>query len=166
MDQQEDFAAMAKAIIDSTLYMVLGTADESGQPWVSPVYFTASKYKEFYWISSLETKHSRNIAKRSQISIVIFNSQVPVGKAQAVYMSAMAEELTSSDLARGLFIYNGRFPDPARHGMQDTRLEEVRPPSLYRLYRAVALEHWVLDPHASPDRRTLVTLSEQEIADC
>jgi uncharacterized protein YhbP (UPF0306 family) len=156
MNQQEDFAAMAKAIIDSTFYMVLGTADESGQPWVSPVYFTASKYKEFYWISSPQTKHSRNIAQRSQISIVIFNSQVPVGKAQAVYMSA--EKMTGSDLERGLIVYNGRFPDPARHGVQDTRLEEVRPPGLYRLYRAVALEHWVLDPYASPDRRTPVTV--------
>ncbi|HZD55913.1 MAG TPA: pyridoxamine 5'-phosphate oxidase family protein, partial [Anaerolineales bacterium] len=91
MNQQKDLPAMAKTIIDSTLYMVLGTADEAGQPWVSPVYFTASNYREFYWISSPETKHSRNIARRSQISIVIFNSQVPVGKAQAVYMSAAAE---------------------------------------------------------------------------
>lgn len=154
MDQQEDFATMAKAIIDSTLYKVLGTADESGGPWVSPVYFTASQYKEFYWISSPETRHSRNIAQRSQISIVIFNSHTPVGKAQAVYMSAAAEDLNGSDLERCLVIYNGRFPDPARHSVQDTRLEEVCPPGLYRLYRAVALEHWVLDPRASPDRRT------------
>jgi len=158
MNQQEDFAAMAKTIINSTLYMVLGTADESGQPWVSPVYFTASKYKEFYWISSLEAKHSRNIAQRSQVSIVIFNSQVPVGKAQAVYMSAAAEELADGNLERSLVIYNGRFPDPAQHGVRDIRLEEVRPPGFYRLYRAVALEHWVLDPYASPDRRTPVTL--------
>lgn len=157
MDQQEDFAGMAKTIIDSTLYMVLGTADENGEPWVSPVYFTASKYQEFYWISSPEAKHSRNIAKRSEVSIVIFNSQVPVGKAQAVYMSATAEELTGSELERGLAIYNGRFPDPARHGLRDIRLEEVRPPGLYRLYRASAVEHWVLDPYASPDRRTCVT---------
>ena len=149
---------MAKAIIDSTLYMVLGTADESGQPWVSPVYFTASQYKEFYWISSPETKHSRNIAKRSQISLVIFNSQVPVGEAEAVYVSASAEELTGGDLERGLVIYNGRFPDPARQGVQNTRLEEVRPLGLYRLYRATVVEHWVLDPYASPDRRTPVTL--------
>lgn len=158
MNQQKDFAEMAKAIIDSTLYMVLGTADKSGQPWVSPVYFTASKYKEFYWISSPETKHSRNIAKHSQISIVIFNSQVPVGKAQAVYMSAAAEELTGGDLEHGLVIYNGRFPNPVRQGVQDTRLEEVRPPGVYRQYRAVAVEHWVLDPYASPDRRTPVTV--------
>jgi uncharacterized protein YhbP (UPF0306 family) len=158
MKQQEDFAAMAKSIIDSTLYMVLGTADESGQPWVSPVYFTASRYKEFFWISSPETRHSRNIAKRSQISIVIFNSQVPVGRAQAVYMSAAAEELTGSDIELSLAIYNGRFQDSARQGVQDTLLEAVRPPGLYRLYRAVALEHWVLDPYTSPDRRTPVTV--------
>ena len=158
MNQQEDFAGMAKAIIDSTLYMVLGTADEFGQPWVSPVYFTASDFKEFYWISSPEAKHSRNIAKRSQISIVIFNSQVPVGEARAVYMSAAAEELTGSDLEGGLIVYNGRFQDPARHGVRDTRLEEVSPPGLYRLYRAVTLEQWVLDPHASPDRRAPVTV--------
>jgi len=158
VDQQEEFTAMARAIIDSTLYMVLGSADESGQPWVSPVYFTASEYKEFYWISSPEAKHSRNIAKRSQISIVIFNSQVSVGKAEAVYISAAAEELTDRDLERGLVIYNGRFPDPARHGVQDIKLEEVCPPGLYRLYRAVALEHWVLDPYASPNRRTPVTV--------
>lgn len=158
MYQQEDFADMAKAIIDSTLYMVLGTADQTGQPWVSPVYFTASKYKEFYWISSPETKHSRNIAQRSQVSIVVFNSQVPVGKARAVSMTAEAEELTGSDLERGLVIYNGRFPDPAQHGVQDTTLEEVRPPGRYRLYRDVALEHWVLDSYASPDRRTPVTV--------
>jgi uncharacterized protein YhbP (UPF0306 family) len=158
MNKHEDLTTIAKDTIDSTLYMVLGTSDEAGQPWVSPVYFTASKYKEFYWISSPETKHSRNIAKRPQVSIVIFNSQVPVGKAQAVYMSAAAAELTGSDLEPGLVTYNGRFPDPARHGLQDTKLEEVRPPGLYRLYRAVASEHWMLDPHASADHRIPVTL--------
>jgi len=81
-----------------------------------------------------------------------------VGKAQAVYMSAAADELTASDLGRGLAVYNGRFPDPARHGVQDIKLEEVRPPGPYRLYRAVASEHWMLDPHASPDHRIPVAL--------
>jgi uncharacterized protein YhbP (UPF0306 family) len=156
MNQHEDLVAIARDIIDSTLYMVLGTSDESGQPWVSPVYFTASNYKEFYWISSPQAKHSRNIAMRSQISIVIFDSQVSAGKGQAVYIAAAAQELTGSELERSLVVYNGRFSDPDRHGVRDTRLEEVCSPGLYRLYRAVALEHWVLDPRASPDRRTSV----------
>ncbi|MGH2983761.1 MAG: pyridoxamine 5'-phosphate oxidase family protein [Solirubrobacterales bacterium] len=35
----EELDAVARAIIDSNLYMTLGTADQSGRPWVSPVYF-------------------------------------------------------------------------------------------------------------------------------
>lgn len=72
--------------------------------------------------------------------------------------SSNREELSGSDLKRGLIVYNGWFPDPSRHGVQDTRLEEVRPPGIYLLYRFVALEHWGSDPYASPDRRTLVTV--------
>lgn len=159
MNQHENLVVIAKAIIDSSLYMVLGTADEDGQPWVSPVYFTASKYKEFYWISSPEAKHSRNLAKRSQISIVIFDSQVSVGEGQAVYMLAAAAELTDSEIERGLITYNGRPPRPATLGARIIKPEEVRSPALYRLYRAVASEHWVLDPEAHPDRRTPVKMS-------
>jgi nitroimidazol reductase NimA-like FMN-containing flavoprotein (pyridoxamine 5'-phosphate oxidase superfamily) len=36
--QQLDLEA-AMAIIDSNLYMTLGTADENGPPWVSPLYY-------------------------------------------------------------------------------------------------------------------------------
>ena len=158
MNHDEDPVAIAKAIIDSTLYMVLGTADEAGRPWVSPIYFSASNYNEFYWISSPEAKHSRNLAMHPLISIVIFNSQVPVGEGQAVYISAEAAELTDADLEPGLAVYNGRFPDPARHGVKIIKPEGVRPPALYRLYRAVASEQWILDPGAHPDRRAPVRM--------
>lgn len=156
MNQQQDLGALARTIIDSNMYMVLGTADESGQPWVTPVYFACMEYKEFYWISSPEVRHSRNIAVRSQISIVIFDSQVAVGTGQAVYMSAVAEELNSVDFDRGLDIYNGRFSNPAEHGVRVIKSEDVRAPALYRLYRATASEHWVLDPAGRPDHRTPV----------
>jgi hypothetical protein len=158
MDHQEDLGAIARTIIDSNLYMVLGTADESGQPWVSPVYFASAGYTEFYWISSLEARHSRNLAMRPQISIVVFDSQAPVGTGQAVYMSAVAGELTGANLERGLVIYNGRFPDPVERGVQTIKPEDVCAPALYRLYRAVASEHWVLDPGAHPDHRTPVRM--------
>jgi nitroimidazol reductase NimA-like FMN-containing flavoprotein (pyridoxamine 5'-phosphate oxidase superfamily) len=74
MDRQQDFGAIAKAIIDSNLYLTLGTADEVGRPWVSPVYYAHEGYAEFYWVSSPEATHSRNIASRPEIAIVIFDS--------------------------------------------------------------------------------------------
>src|SRR5690349_6361439 len=131
----------ARTIIDTIVYMVLGTADEGGHPWTSPVYFASKSYREFYWMTSPDVRHSRNILARPHISIVIFESRVPVGKGQAVYMSAVAEELMGNDLDRGLQIYNGRFQDPTAHGVSIIAQEDVRAPALYRLYRAVAQEH-------------------------
>jgi uncharacterized protein YhbP (UPF0306 family) len=155
---QDDLGAIAKEIIDANMYMVLGTADESGQPWLTPVYFACLEYKEFYWISSPEVRHSHNIAVRSQISIVVFDSQVAVGTGQAVYMSAVAEKLTGLDLERGLKIYNGRFSNPAAHGVRAVTSEDVQAPALYRLYRATASDHWVLDSAGHLDHRIPVTV--------
>ena len=153
-----DLGVLARTIIDTNMYMVLGTADESGQPWATPVYFGHREYREFYWISSPEVRHSRNIAVRPQVSIVIFDSQVRVGEGQAVYMSAVAEELIGIDFERGLDIYNGRFSNPAEHGVSVIQSEDVQPPGLYRLYRAIASEHWVLDPAGRPDHRISVIM--------
>jgi hypothetical protein len=157
MDRQE-LGVVAREIIDSIAYMVLGTADETGHPWTSPVYFAAESYREFYWMSSPDVTHSRNILVRPQVSIVIFDSRVAVGKGQAVYMSAIAEELTGPALDRGIHIYNGRFENPAEHGVRVIQVENVQAPALYRLYRAAALEHWVLDPAGRPDHRTPVSI--------
>ena len=156
--QEQSPGDIARTIIDTIVYMVLGTADESGHPWTSPVYFASKGHKEFYWMSSPDVRHSRNILTRPQISIVIFDSRVPVGKGQAVYMSAVAEELVGAELDRGLQIYNGRFQNPSAHGVSIIAQEDVRAPALYRLYRAVAYEHWVLDPAGHPDHRTPVNV--------
>lgn len=158
MNPEQDFRDVARAIIDSIVYMVLGTADETGHPWVSPVYFASEKYREFYWMSSPDATHSRNILVRPAVSIVVFDSRVRVGMGQAVYMSAVAEELTGLEFDRGLRIYNGRFSNPAEHGVRIISANDVQAPAPYRLYRAVVHEHWILDPAGRPDHRTPVTL--------
>ena len=146
---------VAKTIIDSNLYMVLGTADETGEPWATPVYYASAGFTEFYWVSSPEVRHSRNIAVRSRISIVIFNSQAVIGTGQGVYMSATAEQLTGSDLDRGIELFSRTS---LGHGGHEWKREDVQAPALYRLYRATAVEHWILDPVGHPDHRTPVTL--------
>jgi uncharacterized protein YhbP (UPF0306 family) len=151
---EQDLGEIARTIIDSNSYMTLGTADESGQPWVSPVWYAPEGYREFFWVSSREARHSRNLAVRPQLSIVIFNSQVAIGTGQGVYMSALAEELSGDDLARGIGIFTRRSET---QGGRTWTAEEVQAPAVYRLYGALASEHFVLDPDASPDQRTPVT---------
>ena len=156
MGQQLDLGAVARLMIDSNMYMVLGTADGSGRPWVSPLYFAADGYTEFFWVSSPEATHSRNLALRPEVSIVIFDSQVPIGTGQCVYMAAFAEEVSEGDLDRGIDIFSRMS---AAHGGRAWVRQDVLGPAPYRLYRATASEHWALDPTSHPDRRTRVTLA-------
>jgi Pyridoxamine 5'-phosphate oxidase len=149
---QQDLEAIAKTIIESNLYMVIGTANEAGRPWVSPVYYAPAGYTEFHWVSAPETTHSRNLASRPQVSIVIFDSRTPISTGQAVYMSAVAEELTGTDLDRGIGVFSDRSQ---AHGANEWTRTDVLPPARLRLYRASASEHFVLGPQ---DRRIAVSL--------
>lgn len=133
--------------------MVLGTADEGGRPWVSPVYYAPSEYSDLYWVSSPQAQHSRNLVARPELSIVIFDSQAPVGEGQGVYMSAAAELPTAADLELGIEIFSRVS---ASHGARPWTLEDVQEPASLRLYRARVSEHWVLDPERRPDQRTRV----------
>ena len=89
---------------------------------MSPVWYAASRYTEFYWVSSPEATHSRNLATRPEVSVVIFDSRAPVGSGQAVYMSALAEELTGADLDRATATEHWVL-DPAGHPVHGDALD-------------------------------------------
>ena len=145
---------MAKRVIDSNRYMVLGTADETGVPWATPVWFAHEDYRRFVWLSAPDRRHSRNVRARSQISIVIFDSQVIPGSAEAVYMEAVAEELAKPEQDIELYTAATR----AQNLPREWTLDDVLPPAPRRLYRAIVSRHWVLDPAPGPDDRADVTL--------
>ena len=151
-----DFTDMAKGIIESNRYMVLGTADEGGMPWTTPVWYAQTGFRQFLWVSSPDRRHSRNVTARADVSMVIFDSTVAVGSARAVYLAARAEELSGAELehAIGVFDAAGR----AQGLRRGWTLDDVVAPAPYRLYRATVSQHWVLDPDSSPDDRAEVTL--------
>jgi uncharacterized protein YhbP (UPF0306 family) len=138
---EQDLAAIARTIIDANRYMTLATADAQGQPWASPVFYATADYTEFYWISAPETTHSRNLAQRPEISIVIFDSTAPEGAGQAVYLAAAAEQVPDDDLDRALAVYPGEGGPAPR----DNR-EQGHAPAPYRLYRATVYEWSILCP--------------------
>jgi len=151
-----EFSDMARDIIESNRYMVLGTADEAGVPWVTPVWFAQSDYRRFIWVSSPDRRHSRNVKARPEVSIAIFNSQVAVGSGQAVYMSARAEELSGTELERDVAVFDAA--GQAQGLPRRWALEDMVAPAPYRLYRATVSQHWVLDPDSGPDDRAEVAL--------
>jgi pyridoxine/pyridoxamine 5'-phosphate oxidase len=132
-----------RSIIDANAYMTLATADEHGNPWASPVWYATADYLEFVWVSVPEARHSRNLAQRSELAIVIFDSRQRPGTGEGVYMSARAERVPEPDVDRCLHIFT--TASQAQGLFAWTRMN-ISPPARLRLYRAVAAEHFILSP--------------------
>lgn len=135
-------ASIAWRLVAANMYMTIATADADGRPWVSPVWFAAASDRDFLWVSSPEARHSRNIVVRPEVAIVIFDSTVPVGRAEALYIEAVAEQL-AADIDEAIAIYSTRSQ---ACGARAWEAADVLPPADFRLYRAVAASQSVLGP--------------------
>jgi hypothetical protein len=112
--------------------------------------FAHTGYTDLYWVSSPNATHSRNIAARPQIGIVIFDSSVPIGTGQGVYITATASAAADADLASGVEVFSERG---VQHGGQPFTVSDVQDPSEMRLYRAVAHGFSMLAKDGQPDHR-------------
>jgi hypothetical protein len=138
----QHLVAHARALIHATRYLTLGTAAADGTPWTSPVYFAPVGDREFAWVSAADALHSRHLAGRPQVSLVVFDSTVAPYHGRAVYAVGEAREVPAGDLDRVLAAY----PRPDADGASPVTREDVSAPSPYRLYLATASELWVLCP--------------------
>ncbi len=133
----DDLQAAVRRTLDENRYMVLGTCEPDGTPRVSPVYFTDVAARTIYWVSSVEAQHSRNLAQRPGVSIVVFDSTRPPKETTAVYMSATAEQVPDGDLGAACAEAFAAVGDGARPFTPD----ELRAPEVLRLYRAAVRTH-------------------------
>jgi nitroimidazol reductase NimA-like FMN-containing flavoprotein (pyridoxamine 5'-phosphate oxidase superfamily) len=136
----KDLPQMARDVIDSNRYLVLGTSEDDGRPRVSPVHYNHVGYREFYWVSSPDAQHSRNIEARGDVSFVIFNSTLlPTQGNQAVYVDATAAQVPEADLAE----HCARAFAVVGPGTRAFAREELSGDGDLRLYLARATRHQV-----------------------
>lgn len=148
--------ATVRDIIEANRYLVLATADAAGRPWSSPVYFAHIGFTKFFWVSSPDVTHSRNIAVRPEVGIAIFDSGVAINTGQGVYMSAVAKLLEDGETAPGIEVFSRRS---VAHGGREWTSQDVRPGTGLRLYRATADSHSILAKDGQPDHRIPVALT-------
>ncbi|TCC02755.1 pyridoxamine 5'-phosphate oxidase family protein [Kribbella soli] len=144
---QEILDRRAAAVIEANKYMALGTVGDDGLPWVTPVYFTPDGHDRFYWASSPNSLHSRNVAERPDVSIAIFDSTVPIGEASAVYFRAQAALVPDDELEACATLFSSRYAELRAYTADQLRDE-------LRLYCARATEHWVLVTGGDPEYGT------------
>ncbi len=146
------------AVIDRVLaanrYLVLGTADQAGKPWVTPVFFAPLGPDRVCWVSSPESRHSRNIADHSAIAITVFDSTVEVGQAEAAYFDADAAQATLEESETLVQALNARLP-PGKL----LSLEDVHPRGPLVIYRADLLHRFVLVRGGNPDHGNVTDMT-------
>ena len=152
MSELDQHVKRGKAIVDKALYMTIATADNTGQPWPSPVYFAHRGYRDFFWVSRPEATHSRNLRERREVGIVIFDSRSKIGQGRGVYVLGVARELPAHEVDEGIEVFSARSLE---HGAEAWTPEDVREPADHRLYQATAEATYVLDEH---DQRVEVKL--------
>jgi hypothetical protein len=143
---------IARAIAAENAYLTLATADADGVPWASPVWFAVRELSFFVWASKPGARHSRNIAQNPRVSLVIFDSSKAPGEGSALYLSAEAGLVEEDAFEDALAVYNAKSIE---RGLDVWGRRELCAPARHRLYRAVALEAFVLDDH---DERVRVRL--------
>jgi nitroimidazol reductase NimA-like FMN-containing flavoprotein (pyridoxamine 5'-phosphate oxidase superfamily) len=135
-----ELTSMVRRVVDGNLYMTLGTVEPDGLPRLSPVYFTHDAYRTFYWLSAPEAHHSRNVARRPEITLVIFDSSVVPGDSpEAVYLTATARRVPDDELAAECAVAFRTM----RGGISASTPDDLTAPAPLRLYRATATSHAV-----------------------
>jgi uncharacterized protein YhbP (UPF0306 family) len=120
-------------------YLVLATADAAGDPWATPVFFAADGESRLLWVSSPDSRHSRNIADYPEVAITVFDTGAPIGGAEALYLEATAGLVDVDDVAAAVALLNSRLPLRQHLGTED-----LAPAGPLRVYEARVRQHHVL----------------------
>ena len=133
-----DQVTKAKDIISKIIYITIASVSKNGQPWNSPVYSAYDREYNFYWSSSRDSQHSKNIYDNPNIFLVIYDSTIAEGQGIGVYVKAKAFELTyESELQKALELLYGRKnkpPKPAADFLYD---------SPRRVFKAEPEQFWI-----------------------
>ena len=135
----EHYRNRAREIIQRILYVTIATVSSEGRPWNSPVYSAYDNHANFYWTSSPEAQHSRNIDYNGKVFLVIYDSTVPEGKGEAVYVEGTAAALEApaeiAEAKRNMALRVGKQLGPETDRLLAARLQ--------RIYRATPNRVWM-----------------------
>jgi uncharacterized pyridoxamine 5'-phosphate oxidase family protein len=153
----DELRDMARRVLEANRYMVLGTVEDDGAPRLSPVYFTPARYRDLYWVSSPDARHSHNLRARPDVQIVVFDSSLPPNQGEAVYLTASAREVPAEEVPD---LVDEAF-DPETRGGRRFGPDELTGDADLRLYVATATSY---DVHVRAGHPRLGTGIDRRVA--
>lgn len=150
--KQEELNKTARGIIRNNIYLTLATTDGE-DPWASPLFYTVDKEYNFYYISQLNSLHSKNIAMNPSVSFAIFNTRQKEGEGNGVQARGVVKLIKDSQIKEAMKWYKTSFIE-----MNEENFMGDAP---YRLFKITPSNIYILDPDEETDKRVEVFLSNK-----
>ena len=143
----EHLSARASEIIGNIQYLTIASISSSGEPWNTPVFTAFDDQLNFYWFSDHQAQHSRNVRETGKAFLVIYDSTVPEGTGEGVYIQAAVKELTQeAEVLSALRILD------ARAGKKKPRdFNNYSGGAILRGYQARPLKIWMNSDETNAD---------------
>ncbi len=155
---------IVKEIIKNNIYLTLATSDKKGRPWISPVFFAYDSNYNFYWCSEKRSRHSTLIEQNNRVAGVIFDSSVPEGEGNGVYIIGKAQEVQKKEIPHAInIIYNRK--KKANPYKKFRNIHDFTGNAPWRMYKLLPQKFWTLKDSVKVngypvDRRTEVKLKD------
>jgi uncharacterized protein YhbP (UPF0306 family) len=90
--------------------MVLATVSDAGEPVATPLFYVCGSGWSLYWLSSPDSRHSRNLGVHPRVAVTIFAEVSDWREIRGVQMEGVAAEVRDAgERAMILDAYRRRF---------------------------------------------------------
>ncbi len=81
------------ALLREQSTLALATTDETGEPWVTPLYYIVDEELTLFWLSSKASLHSINLSKLSRAAVTVYRHSESWRDIQGVQMRGSASRI-------------------------------------------------------------------------
>lgn len=139
-DLSKNLSKRAKEIVATINYITIASVTPDGLPWNSPVFSNFDEDYNFYWGTHRDSQKAQNIRANENVFLVIYDSTVPSGAGEGVYIKAKAHEITEPSEVKRVFELL-----KTRHATPFWDFAAVSKTGPIRLYKATPKQAWMND---------------------
>ena len=129
-----DYNKAIKHIIEKNNYISLATCGEDGAPWVNAVLYVYDSKYNFYFLSSIDSRHGGNILSNGKAAFMIFDSTQPIGSEEEIHGEGTALVIEGKELENAIKLYSKKvFKDQGREAK--SIMADYEEPAEFRFFK-------------------------------
>lgn len=159
-----DMTLLAKEIIKQNKFLSLATADRGGNVWSTPLSYSVDDECNFYFTTTLDSKHIENIKKNPYVSFSIFDSTRRVSDIDGLQIKGIVGEVERERLPEIVKNYYIQvFPDIEERKLWESPYENFTLDEypVYRFFQITPFEVHKRDTdNIDVDRTVVINIEE------